>query len=684
MKTLQLAAPFTGGMVTLLIMAALFRQQPVALIVTLIIAGVFILGFRELQRFTQNTATLKNALHDAPACRDSLQQWLAALPAPLRQPVQQRIDGHSIQLPGPVLTPFLTGLLVMLGLLGTFIGMIVTLQGAATALDGSSELSTLRGALSAPISGLSLAFGTSIAGVAASAMLGLAATLCRRERVLVARLLDDLINTALSAFSLTQQREDAYTALREQSKALPSVVNALHALTERMEAMGNTLTNNQQGFHDTVSEQYQQLTDRMGDTLQQVVTKSSEQAIKNLQPLLNDTLAGLGNTVVQTHEKLATINETQFSRLNQAFRDTTEQAAKQWQQGLQTQQQTSARLVTDISTALASHTDQFEQNSNALLKTLGEQQQAQHSRSQQGLETLIAQFSDTAEQVTQHWRTGLDEQQSTLADLLVQFEKTQHALAQTATQQGNDFAAHTERWLSEQRDAQSQWQTHASEQLSQLQDTAREHLTALGTALEAPMARLIETASETPKAAAEVITRLKEEIKRNSEQENALLDERQRLVKELDALLRSQQDAMTQQQAAIEQLVNDSANALAKVRDTVQSGMQAQGEELQASATEVSSSAAEVASLSDAFTAAVEHFSNASDALNSTLNGTLTDDLRNTLQQVEDALVRAAERADEQLAYYVAQAREVIELTLSAQQGSPDINEPPASDEANA
>jgi biopolymer transport protein ExbB/TolQ len=64
----------------------------------------------------------------------------------------------------------------MLGLLGTFVGMVDTFQGAVFALEGSTELQAIREGLAAPINGLSLAFGTSFAGVAASAMLGLSST----------------------------------------------------------------------------------------------------------------------------------------------------------------------------------------------------------------------------------------------------------------------------------------------------------------------------------------------------------------------------------------------------------------------------------------------------------------------------------------------------------------------------
>ena len=70
---------------------------------------------------------------------------------------------------------------------------------------------------------------------------------------------------------------------------------------------------------------------------------------------------------------------------------------------------------------------------------------------------------------------------------------------------------------------------------------------------------------------------------------------------------------------------------------------------------DVTGSAAEVASLSDAFAAAVQVFSSAND--------TLLDNL----QQVETSLEKSSARSDEQLGYYVEQAREVIELSMASQ-----------------
>lgn len=62
-----------------------------------------------------------------------------------------------------------------------------------------------------------------------------------------------------------------------------------------------------------------------------------------------------------------------------------------------------------------------------------------------------------------------------------------------------------------------------------------------------------------------------------------------------------------------------------------------------------------MASLGDAFGTAVNLFSES--------NGKLLDNLK----RIETSLEQSAARSDEQLAYYVEQAREVIDLSLSSQ-----------------
>jgi hypothetical protein len=125
-----------------------------------------------------------------------------------------RIEGERSGLPGPALTPYLVGLLVMLGMLGTFLGMVATLNGAVFALEGTGNIQAVRAAFSEPMKGLGLAFGTSVAGVATSAMLGLMSAFGRREREQAAQELETRIANELRSFSLTYQRQETFKALQ--------------------------------------------------------------------------------------------------------------------------------------------------------------------------------------------------------------------------------------------------------------------------------------------------------------------------------------------------------------------------------------------------------------------------------------------------------------------------------------
>ncbi|RYY91631.1 MAG: hypothetical protein EOO24_30910, partial [Comamonadaceae bacterium] len=212
-----------------------------AFAMTLAIAAVYLLGAFELLQFRRATAALSDALERIPQPLAGLAEWLARVPASVRDAVRLRIEGERTALPGPALTPYLVGLLVMLGMLGTFLGMVVTFRGAVFALEGSADLQAIRSALAGPIKGLALAFGSSVAGVAASAMLGLMSAISRRERIDVARRLDARIAGVLQPFSLVHQRQETFRSLQLQAKALPEVAAQLSALMEHIDQRSEQL-----------------------------------------------------------------------------------------------------------------------------------------------------------------------------------------------------------------------------------------------------------------------------------------------------------------------------------------------------------------------------------------------------------------------------------------------------------
>ncbi len=275
-----------------------------ALAVTALIAATFVLGALELQRFRTQTAGLDAALGQLDASPAQLGDWLEQLPTPLREPVRQRVEAGRGVLPGPALTPYLVGLLVMLGMLGTFLGMVVTFQGTVFALEGSADLGSMRAALAAPIRGLGLSFGTSVAGVAASALLGLMAAQSRRERAECARRLDVGIARHLRGFSLAHRREAAAQAaeqaaldatlaalgqLQVQGEALPTVAEKLAALMDRLERRGEQLDaqllERQAQFQREAAAAYADLSRRVGLALEENLRASLDRVEAQAQAL---------------------------------------------------------------------------------------------------------------------------------------------------------------------------------------------------------------------------------------------------------------------------------------------------------------------------------------------------------------------------------------------------------------
>ena len=94
---------------------------------------------------------------------------------------------------------------------------------------------------------------------------------------------------------------------------------------------------------------------------------------------------------------------------------------------------------------------------------------------------------------------------------------------------------------------QREWQAAGAETLAQqqqicrtLEDTARTmatHAETHATRTIDEIARLLQTAAEAPRVAAEVIGQLRQQLSESMARDNALLDERSRIMATLDALL---------------------------------------------------------------------------------------------------------------------------------------------------
>ena len=541
-------AVFAAGLIVIAWMGAGYVPgSPLGAAVVLLIGAVYLAGALELQRFRQATAGLDRLLAATAEPPPALAPWLAALDPGLHNAVRLRVEGERVALPGPALTPYLAGLLVLLGMLGTFLGMVATLKGTGAALEHAADVAAIRASLAAPVQGLGLAFGTSVAGVAASAALGLMSALARRERQRTGQRLDLCAATTLRRHSRAHQRDEALRLLAAQAGAGSALVGQLQALSAQMAQQGlalhEQLLAGQAQFQAGAQAAYTGLAASVDRSLQRTLAESARQVGAAIEPAVQATMAGLAQQATALHAALGASVQGQLD---------------------------------GASTQLASATTRV------------------------------------------------------LAGVERQAAATLRSVADT--QAASDAAAAVRE---------------------------RERMAAFHDGLAALSATLLHTAAEAPRAAAEAMAELLAELRRahgdSLARDNEMLQERSRLLAALASQVDAAGRAGSEQRAAIDALVRAAADTLdaagAHFAATAQAGTQA----LQGVAVQLTGSAAEAASLGEGFGAAVQQFSQASGQLMA------------QLQRIEVALGHSMARSDEQLAYYVAQAREIIDLTLGSQ-----------------
>ena len=640
-KKLSFAAFLLGAAAIIWMGAGFIGSNGLALCVTAMIAAAYTVGFAELLRFQQATATLSCALTTPQSPIESLDSWLITLPVCLQNACRLRIEGERAALPGPTLTPYLVGLLVMLGLLGTFIGMVDTLKGAVIALEASTELDAVRAGLAAPIKGLGLAFGTSVAGITASALLGLISTLSRKERILASRLLDNKIPTLFQHFSISYSRLQAY--------------KVLHDLPEQLDDLGekisSRLLDNQEKFHTSVSLAYTDLAQSVAESLKTSLGESGRLAGESMTPVIASAMTKLSDdhekNIQQWLSQQSQSDELRLQQWTQSLQENQQQTdaalndnAKTFNQELQQLGQSQLSAIEQVTTgfdALSSTlTNQWQNNT--------EQQQQQQQAIHQSLEKAATQISDDTHSHSELMQTQMQTRLDNESSWLKNHDARMH-----------DLTTSIETQLNQLHDAEELRGQAAVNRLSELETTVASQLAQLGNALEAPMTRLIDTASQAPKAAAEVIEQLRGEISKNIERDNSLLEERQRIMADLNTVSTSLKQASDGQREAAEMLVTSSTDMLKNVGNQFSELVSSEASKLSETADHFSTSASEMACMGESFTQAMQLFT------------TSNSQLMENLNRIEEAMDKSSIRSDEQLNYYIAQARELIDHSMLSQ-----------------
>jgi hypothetical protein len=689
-------------------------------------------GALELRRYSQATGTLARAVAGLSEPPPRLGAWLELLHPGLRNAARLRIEGERVALPGPALTPYLVGLLVLLGMLGTLLGMVVTLRGTGMALESATDLAAIRASLAAPVKGLGFAFGTSIAGVASSAMLGLLSALCRRERLEAAQRLDVKIATSLRIYSQAHQRDESFRLLQTQAELMPTLVDRLQTMMAAMEqhslAFNERQLANQEAFHSNAQVAYTRLAASVEQSLKRSIADSTRAAGEALEPVMQATMAGLARESAALHASVGQAVQQQLDGLSSGFEsaaatvadiwskalagqqrsneDMTQQfrasierftqtfdersaglvdgvsarleaaagnVSQTWKEALSRQEQAGETLAVRHEQALAAAAASFEERSASLVRTVGQSHADLRtelaSQDEARLAAWTATLASMAANLGKEWEQAGERSEARLAAWTSKLDSMAANLGKEWQQAGERNEERLTAWTSKLDSMAAtlgkEWQQAGERTASRQQeicDTLSRTATDIAAQTQAhasetiaEISRLVQAASEAPKAAAEVVAELRQKLSDSMVRDTAMLQERSRLMETLETLLDAVNHASTEQRTAVDALVATSADLLERVGTRFTDKVETEADRIGAIAAQITGGAVEVASLGEAFGAAVQRF------------GESNDKLVAHLETIEAALDKSLARSDEQLAYYVAQAREVVDLSVMSQ-----------------
>jgi hypothetical protein len=272
-----------------------FRQDLPATVITVTMGLALVLGLLELLLRQRRATRLLHEVHALPASPS--EATLDAASAPLSALLRARLEQAPVPNLGESVAPFLTGLLVMLGLLGTLLGLFETVRGAGMALTSSTDVDALRRTLSAPIEGLTRSFGCSAAGISASAMLGLAVALVRRRESRVLRAVLAYASGPLRILSPLRRQARALEQLAGQGSALPDASVALDKVGKQLGALADRLVSLQETGLAAQQRALGELLTGLRTDLSKVAAESGSALHERVAPLLKESLASMNSTV---------------------------------------------------------------------------------------------------------------------------------------------------------------------------------------------------------------------------------------------------------------------------------------------------------------------------------------------------------------------------------------------------
>jgi hypothetical protein len=400
------------------------------------------------------------------------------------------------------------------------------------------------------------------------------------------------------------------------------MIDKMAAMADKLDRVGDRLLDNQDHFHASANTLYAQFAASVDQSHKENLFESIRMAGEHIRPILQDAMTGITIETQKVHAQLTRTARENIEKLSGSFTAASTEANRSWQAGVEAHAKSNAALISQLSGIL----------------------------------------TETMRELTADVRTGATRMHQEVTNLLHSSEDLIQTRMETETawldrhgERMNTLTTTLRAELGTLREEENRRGEAAASRLTALESTLATHLEQLGKEIEVPMSRLIQTAAEVPLAAAEVIRRLREEAAGNVERDNRLLEAHRGILAQIDALTRTIASTSGRQHEAIELLVGSSADMLKDIGHRFSEHVGTEASHVSGVVENFAVSAVEIASLGEAFGAAVQVFV--------TANHTLIENLA----RIEGSLDKTAARNNEQLEYYIAQARDIVDHCLLSQ-----------------
>jgi len=500
-------------------------RDSLASLIVLSIGVALLVGLAEVFARQVRAGLMEQELRSLPT-RPS-EATIDGASAPVSALLRARLEQAPLPVLGESVAPFLTGLLVMLGLLGTLLGLFQTVHGAGHALTTSADVETLRRSLSVPIDGLTRSFGCSAAGISASAMLGLAIALVRRREARTMRVFYNYAAGPLRSLSPVRRQALALEQLAGQGLGLPSATTAIDALGTKLDVLSNHLISMQQAAASTQQRALSDLLASVRGELSRIAAEAGEALHGRVAPLMEQMAARSAEALTA---QATTLSESALELTRELERD----AATRRQEAVEAMQAVRARFDEAESQRSTAHARELETVMTLAARTSNDATEHQRELSERWQE-LVTRLDAHGEASRERDHAQLRSAEQA-ADLARERETEQLTRLETLTTRvGSELARLSATFSAqlEQRQASDERQdTRAERALTQLESAARaveesatRHDSVLGQLVERLPTRFEEAAAHSREAAQTALAELAAITEQRLERVTSLLSD---------------------------------------------------------------------------------------------------------------------------------------------------------------